>query len=396
MIKVAFLINFNHVKWLGGLNIIINLLNSIASNKAYLKKIKLVIIVNNKMNLRKFNVNKKIEILENDKILNLSIFKRILDKLLLIFLGKTFFFEKFLTKNKINIISHSNIVLGKNSFVKSIVWIPDFQYLHFSKYFSYKYRFLRYLNLILYKKHATKILLSSEDAYKDLKKTIKINIDKIKIHQFPFFVPPKEKLLKLNLLKKKYNIPKKYFFMPNQYWVHKNHEVVINALSILIKKKIYINVVSTGHNFDYRRPDHFNNIINLIKKYKLEKYYYYLGILPYYDVMSLMKNSVAVINPSLFEGWSSSVEQAKSYGKKIILSKINAHIEQNPDRAVYFDPRNANQLSKILFNILKIKDFKKEKKFYDNGQKNMKKNLNSYALQFCKIVQSIEIKKKHV
>lgn len=389
MIKVAFLINFNHAKWIGGLNIIINLLNSIAAQKAYLKKIKLLIIVNNKHSLKKLGIDKKIKIIEDNKIFSLNILKKILDKLSIIFLGKTIYLEKFLIKKKIDIITHSNIVSGKNSVAKSIVWIPDFQYLHFPNYFTYKYRLLRYFNLILYKIHATVILLSSKDSYKDLNSIININSNKIIIHQFPFFVPPKQKLLKISTLKKKYNIPGKYYFLPNQYWVHKNHEVVIKALYILIKKNFFLNIVSTGHNFDYRNPDHFNYILKLIKKYKLEKYYYYLGVLPYIDAMSLMKNSIAVINPSLFEGWSSTIEQAKSYGKKIILSNIKVHKEQNPKGAEYFHPANANQLSKILLNIHKRKDFKNDQKLYNDAQKNMEKNLKIYSSQFFEIVQSI-------
>jgi hypothetical protein len=393
MIKVAFLINFNHVKWIGGLNIIINLLNSIAAQKAYQKKIKLLIIVNNKHSLKKLDIDKKIKIIEDNKIFSLNIFKKILDKLSIIFLGKTIFLEKFLIKKKIDIITHSNIVSGKNSVAKSIVWIPDFQYLHFPNYFTYKYRLLRYFNLILYKIHATVILLSSKDSYKDLNSIISINSNKIIVHQFPFFVPPKQKLLKISTLKKKYNIPRKYYFLPNQYWVHKNHEVVIKALYILFKKNFFLNIVTTGHNFDYRNPNHFNYILELIKKYKLEKYYYYLGVLPYIDVMSLMKNSIAVINPSLFEGWSSTIEQAKSYGKKIILSNIKVHTEQNPKEAEYFHPANANQLSKILLNIHKRKDFKNDQKLYNGAQKNMRKNLKIYSSQFFKIVQSISLNK---
>ena len=393
MIKVAFLINFNHVKWIGGLNIIINLLNSIAAQKAYLKKIKLLIIVNKKHSLKKLNIDKKIKIIEDNKIFSLNIFKKILDKLSIIFLGKTIFLEKFLIKKKIDIITHSNIVSGKNSVAKSIVWIPDFQYLHFPNYFTYKYRLLRYFNLILYKIHATVILLSSKNSYKDLNSIISINSNKIITHQFPFFVPPKQKLLTISTLKKKYNIPRKYYFLPNQYWVHKNHEVVIKALYILIKKNLFLNIVSTGHNFDYRNPEHFNYILELIKKYKLEKYYYYLGVLPYIDVMSLMKNSIAVINPSLFEGWSSTIEQAKSYGKKIILSNIKVHTEQNPKGAEYFHPANANQKSKILLNIHKRKEFKNDQKLYNDAQKNMRKNLKIYSSQFFEIVQSICLNK---
>ena len=52
------------------------------------------------------------------------------------------------------------------------------------------------------------------------------------------------------------------------------------------------------------------------------------GLVPYDDVAAFMQHALAVINPSLFEGWSSTVEEAKSFGKKILLSDIAVHREQ--------------------------------------------------------------------
>ena len=65
MIKVAFLINFNHVKWIGGLNIIVNLLNAVSNQNTFLKKIKLLIVVNNKQSLKTLDIDERIEIIEN-------------------------------------------------------------------------------------------------------------------------------------------------------------------------------------------------------------------------------------------------------------------------------------------------------------------------------------------
>ena len=88
-----------------------------------------------------------------------------------------------------------------------------------------------------------------------------------------------------------------------------------------------------------------------LKEYKLENNYKYLGLVPYLDVMSLIYHSLAIINPSYFEGWSSTVEQANAYKKTIILSKIKVHLEQNPDNAYFFNPNNSTSLKNILLNI---------------------------------------------
>lgn len=46
-----------------------------------------------------------------------------------------------------------------------------------------------------------------------------------------------------------------------------------------------------------------------------------LGLVPRSDVIALMRYSISLINPSFFEGWSTTVEEAKSMGKQIILSE---------------------------------------------------------------------------
>ncbi len=38
--------------------------------------------------------------------------------------------------------------------------------------------------------------------------------------------------------------------------------------------------------------------------------------------------STALINPSQFEGWSTTVEEAKSLGVKMLLSDLEVHKEQ--------------------------------------------------------------------
>jgi glycosyltransferase involved in cell wall biosynthesis len=66
-----------------------------------------------------------------------------------------------------------------------------------------------------------------------------------------------------------------------------------------------------------------------------------LGLINYVDVLFLMRSCVAVLNPSRFEGWSSTVEEAKSMGKRLILSSIPVHREQ--DRARCFSSQTTNK-----------------------------------------------------
>ncbi len=74
-----------------------------------------------------------------------------------------------------------------------------------------------------------------------------------------------------------------------------------------------------------------------------------LGVVERDDLYYLMRNCISVLNPSLFEGWSTTVEESKSMGKNVILSDIPVHREQNPPSSIYFNPHDAEGLANILF-----------------------------------------------
>jgi hypothetical protein len=78
----------------------------------------------------------------------------------------------------------------------------------------------------------------------------------------------------------------------------------------------------------------------------------FLGLIPYTDVLNLIILSDCIINPSFFEGWSSTVEEAKTMGKTLILSDIKVHQEQNPEFGHYFNPNDAEQLSGIMQDVI--------------------------------------------
>ena len=80
-INLAFLINFNHKKWLGGLNIILNLANYLAENKKLLKhNINIILITRNDDIKKDFNISNKIKIIHNKELIEMSLLKRIFEK----------------------------------------------------------------------------------------------------------------------------------------------------------------------------------------------------------------------------------------------------------------------------------------------------------------------------
>jgi glycosyltransferase involved in cell wall biosynthesis len=148
----------------------------------------------------------------------------------------------------------------------------------------------------------------------------------------------------------KYGFRGKYFYLPNQFWAHKNHWLVLKAVAELKSRGTEVLVICTGNLNDYRvrNTEYIDVLREFIVKESLEKNALILGLIPYEDVLYLMRNCLAVINPSRFEGWSSTVEEAKSIGKRVLLSNIAVHMEQNPSGARYFDPDDVAGLSAVM------------------------------------------------
>ncbi len=394
MRRVAFLINFEYKKWLGGFYLIKNLI--ICINKFSKNKIEPVLIVKKNLNKNELKEFKNFKLIKTNFFFGQSKWFKIFNKIKVICFGKSNVYENFFKVNKIDVLSHinvfsNNIILGNKSSVKTLSLAADFQHLYYPENFPLKQRILRNFNTYLSSKFSSKILLISNDAKKDLKKISLSGYNNSVVNKFIFFPPKKNNIIKLAKLKKKYKFQSNYFFLPNQYWKHKNHIVVLKALNLLskTKKKNNILVLSSGSSDDQKEFGIFNKIKKFININNLNTNYKYLGIVPYNDLISLMYHSIAIINPSKFEGRSSTVEQAKSLGKKVILSNINIHKEQNPDRGIYFNEDDNKKLADILMNEYKKFSSSKEKKIINNTYLKSNKNLFNYYLEYEKIVDDL-------
>ena len=111
-------------------------------------------------------------------------------------------------------------------------------------------------------------------------------------------------------------------------------------------------VISTGQTKDSRNPSYFTELEHRVKTAGLSERFRFLGSVDYSHVTVLMKAAVCVINPSLFEGWSTVVEEAKTLGKRLLLSNIAVHQEQASERASYFPPHDADALAGLMGQVL--------------------------------------------
>ena len=152
----------------------------------------------------------------------------------------------------------------------------------------------------------------------------------------------------IDQLKVKYNINNNYFMVPNQFWVHKNHKVILDAALELRKTQANIKIIFTGKENDFRAPEYTNDLKQFVIENQLTEMVSFLGFIPREEQLCLMKNSIAIIQPSLFEGWSTVVEDAKALNQWILLSDIPVHREQIQNNVDFFEPKNSSMLAALI------------------------------------------------
>lgn len=345
MIRVGF-IGAVSKEWMGGLNYFKNLLFALHSIEE--KKLEIFVFVGKKTDDEIKNMFKQYAQVVEDSLFDRKSIKWFLMKIEQKIFKTNFMLSNFFKKYDIQVLSHASVTDIKA--VKTINWIPDFQHVHLPQMFSDKEIENRNQSFMEIIKKSDVVVLSSYDALKDFKNFAPEYENKAKVLQF--VSQPDKKYFELNEndkanLLNKYDLPNEFYYMPNQFWKHKNHMLVFEAVKQLVEKNSNICLVCTGHLKDYRNSDYIGEIKKFIALNKLENDIKLLGLIDYEDVFALIKFSKAVINPSLFEGWSSTVEECKSVGKNVILSDLDVHKEQYPE-ATFFDKNSIESLKDVF------------------------------------------------
>lgn len=234
--------------------------------------------------------------------------------------------------------------------VKLVSWSADFQHKHYPEFFSKKQILGRDTRVKNALKNTDDLVLSSHDAHNDLLKFFKVRAG-LNIHIF-HFVSIIDNLENVNIeeLKSKYSLPDNYFLVSNQFHKHKNHKVLLLAVAKLKEMGIRKNLAITGKFPDAADSPYLAELHNIIESNKLQDQITLLGVISRNDQLQIMKHSQAVLQPSLFEGWSTVIEDARSLQVPVVASSLNVNIEQLGKDGVYFDPHNPDELVKILEN----------------------------------------------
>jgi glycosyltransferase involved in cell wall biosynthesis len=255
---------------------------------------------------------------------------------------------KLFLKYRIDAVFEQAMYFGARFPIPVIVWITDFQHRKLPDLFRPTAWWRRELGYRAQIHRRGLIMLSSEDSRRDCEWFYPQTVGKTAVVRFAVMMDAESLSLKPKAVARAYGLPEGFLYLPNQFWKHKNHEVVIEATGMLKREGHNVVVATTGVAGDARHPQHYMSLQQSVRRLGIEDNFRFLGLVPRQHVIALMQSCAALINPSLFEGWSTSVEEAKTLGVPMILSDLAVHREQVDHGARFFNPRSAVELKHLM------------------------------------------------
>ena len=246
------------------------------------------------------------------------------------------------------VFHHCSDFFGARFGLPTLSWVADYQHRRLPQHFSRLNYWKRDLGYSALARWSTVLVVSSEDARNDAERFYPVCRGKVEVLRFVARLKGGLPLEELPGVRDRYGLPDRFFYMPNQFWKQKNHLGVLAALRRALRIRPDIVVAASGNLHDTRDRNFPREVVERVKGEKMEDAFRILGMIPFDDILPLMRLSVGVINPSFFEGWSTPVEEAKSVGAPLLLSSIPVHREQADGFARFFDPADVESMADAL------------------------------------------------
>ncbi len=238
---------------------------------------------------------------------------------------------------------------------KSILTIHDLAFKLFPKTFKWQNRI--YLNFIvpLSIKRADKIIAVSNNTKNDIVKEYNVNPNKINVIYNG--LDEKFKILKedtvINKLKAKYELPQNFILYLGTLEPRKNLKNLIKAFDNLEESNKKL-VIAGGKGWLYK------DIFSLVREKKLENDIIFTGYVDKEDIVPLYNAATLFVYPSLYEGFGLPPLEAMACGTPVITSNVSSLPEVVGDAAITVDPKNINELSEAISNVLSNEDLQNE------------------------------------
>ena len=240
---------------------------------------------------------------------------------------------------------------------RSVVTAHDLQHLHLPENFDSKELGARSNNYAASFESASAIACVSESVASDV--INRYSIDPAKVATI-WNIPSGASLEPVSASVAKKAIRKlvgdrAFLFFPSHAWPHKNHLALIEAFAGISKRKTNIHLVMTGGRFSERHP-----VAKRIRELDLERRVVHLGYRTPFEIRCLYREAIALVYPSLFEGFGMPITEAILAGTPIACSDIPPLREVGGDAILTFDPKDTSDIESKILQLLENRELREE------------------------------------
>lgn len=139
-----------------------------------------------------------------------------------------------------------------------------------------------------------------------------------------------------------------YLIFPANFWPHKNHAVLLTAFGLFAKAhpesalKLVFTGADTGLAPELRQAAQSMGLAGRVL---------FTGYVSDEDLAALTTGALALIFPSLFEGYGMPVAEAMHLGVPVLCSNVTSLPEVGGDAVLYFDPRKPEDVAGAIARI---------------------------------------------
>jgi glycosyltransferase involved in cell wall biosynthesis len=271
-------------------------------------------------------------------------------------------------KEKLNLFFSLSHYSPSFSPFPTIPTIHDLGYLQYQDQFTKKdlYQLINWTKQSI--KKAAHIITVSNFSKKEIEKTYNINPEKISVAFNGVGEIPKISQIDCEKVLSKFQITKPYFLYLGTLKPNKNIPFLIKSFSLYLRSNIddrRSKLVIAG-----KKGWLFQEIFETVKKEKTENNVIFTDYINELEKWFLYKNAIALVIPSLYEGFGIPALEAMKSGTPVIASSIDSLKEVVENSGLLIDPLNNQDL---IDKMIKISDPKIREKYSVLGLKQAQK-----------------------
>lgn len=240
--------------------------------------------------------------------------------------------------------------------------------LYIGKRFSYKFIIKQAA------RNARKIIVPSTATKEEI-------IDHLRILEKKINVIPEasDKNLKTQNLNPETKTPEKYFLYVGNAYPHKNLASLIYAFNKIAKDDKDLKLILVGQkDFFYQRLERENTSDKII----------FYGKATDRELANLYSNAIALVMPSLMEGFGLPVLEAMTLKCLVVCSNIPSFREIASNSAIYFNPENANDIKETMKSVYVNNEKYRQEKLEPAFKRSQNYSWEKAALETLNIYES--------